>query len=75
MPYYCIARGGELWFEKLDLDAFYDLAGISSGCTPEVYLQKYIPRPFVRGGSCGIASLPVECFGDQMLGDLGFEIQ
>src|SRR5271170_5992059 len=21
-PYYCIARGGELWFERLDFDAF-----------------------------------------------------
>jgi hypothetical protein len=21
-PYYCIARGGELWFERLDFDVF-----------------------------------------------------
>jgi len=21
-PYYCIARGQELWFERLDFDAF-----------------------------------------------------
>ena len=21
-PYYCIARGGELWFERLDFEAF-----------------------------------------------------
>jgi hypothetical protein len=21
-PHYCIARGGELWFERLDFDAF-----------------------------------------------------
>jgi cytochrome c oxidase subunit 2 len=28
-PYYCIASAFELWFERLDFDPFYDLAGSS----------------------------------------------
>src|SRR5258708_21631884 len=40
MPYYCIARGGELWFERLDFGVL--------AIWPR-YFQEYVPRPFVRG--------------------------
>jgi putative hemolysin len=34
-PYYCIARGGELWFERLDFDAFQLSGRGASKTTPK----------------------------------------
>src|ERR1700742_5207786 len=41
MPYYCIAMTFELWFERLDFDAFQRTGPV---------LPKCMPRPFARGG-------------------------
>src|SRR5260370_42699801 len=54
VPYYCIAIGRELWFERLDFGVLAIWPGTSQG-TSQGRLS--------GGGSCGISCHPAECFG------------